>query len=194
MYSMTKKYKIKKTPIHILLGIICLFLIVISIRLQSENKSLEIVYPQEYTEFVEKYATEYHVDKNLIYAIIHQESRFDPKAVSRANARGLMQITEDTFEWLKMRMKDTDTEYDDLFDPQTNIKYGAYFLSLLKKEFSVVSTQLAGYNAGLNITKTWLNDKDYSKDGKKLDNIPYSETANYVKIVMYNYKMYKKIY
>lgn len=194
MYSMTKKRKIKKAPKKLLLGILCLFLIVISLRIESENKSLEIVYPQEYSEYVEEYAAKYHVDKNLIYAIIHQESRFNPDAISRANARGLMQITEDTFEWLKMRMNDKETVYDDLFDPQTNIKYGAYFLSLLKKEFSVVSTQLAGYNAGMNITKTWLSDPLYSKDGKTLENIPYAETANYVKIVMYNYKMYKKIY
>lgn len=191
---MTKKRKIKKTPVHILLGIICIILIVFSIRTESEYKSLESVYPREYNEFVDQYAAQYHVDKNLVYAIIHQESRFDPKAISRADARGLMQITEDTFDWLKMRMNDTETVYDDLFDPETNIKYGTYFLSLLKEEFSATSSQLAGYNAGMNITKTWLGDKTYSKDGKKLDNIPYQETANYVKIVMYNYKMYKKIY
>ncbi len=196
MNSMTKKkkLKLKTTSLNIILAIVSLVLIVISFRIEGERRSLELVYPREYSEYVEKYALEYHIDKNLVYAIIHQESKFNPNAVSRANARGLMQITEDTFEWLKMRLNDSGTVYDDLFDPETNIKYGTYFLSLLKKEFSEVSTQLAGYNAGLNITKTWLSNKDYSKNGELLDVIPYPETQNYVKIVMYNYKMYKKIY
>lgn len=189
-----KKLKFKTTSLNILLAIISLVLIVINFRIEGERRSLEIVYPREYSQFVERYAYEYHVDKYLIYAIIHQESRFNPEAVSRANARGLMQITEDTFDWLKMRLRDQQSVYDDMFNPEINIKYGTYFLSLLKDEFSEVSTQLAGYNAGLNITKTWLTNEEYSKNGKTLNVIPYPETENYVKIVMYNYKMYKKIY
>ncbi|MEG0177547.1 lytic transglycosylase domain-containing protein [Anaerorhabdus sp.] len=187
---MKKKKKIK--PVYLVL--FAIFLVYLSVQVESKASSLKNEYPKPYHSVVREMSEKYNVDENLIYAIMRQESKYKSDAVSKADARGLLQITEPTFDWLKMKMNDSETVYDDLFDPSINIRYGAYFLSLLRNEFEQTATQLAGYNAGLNITKTWLSDDQYSKDGKSLLVIPYPETKTYVKIVLENYKIYEEIY
>ena len=64
------------------------------------------LYPRSYRSYVEQYSREYDVDENLVYAVAKVESNFDPNAVSSADARGLMQMTEDAFEWVQYRMGD----------------------------------------------------------------------------------------
>jgi soluble lytic murein transglycosylase len=148
----------------------------------------------KYKNSIDKYCKDYNVDKYLVYAMIKQESNFNSKAVSSAEAKGLMQITEDTFNWLKPMLGESSTTFDDLFDPDTNIRYGVFFLSILQKNFSEQNTVVAAYNAGMNITKEWLQDSSYSNDGSTLHTIPYKETANYVIVVDSNYKKYLDIY
>lgn len=193
---MTKR-KLKKKSKKILtvcLVISILILLVLQFNNFQESKLLRIMYPVKYEEIVLRYSDEFGVDPYLVYAVMKQESNFKEKAVSSAKARGLMQITEDTFDWLKIKLGDKETTYDDLYKPEYNIKYGTYFLSILSEEFKMTSTQLAAYNAGMNITKKWLTTNEYSSNGKTLHTIPYKETEKYVKIVMNNYSTYKKIY
>lgn len=152
------------------------------------------VFQIEYENSIDKYCREFNVDKYLVYAVIKQESNFNNEAVSSAAARGLMQITEDTFNWLKPQLGESSTTFEDLFDPDTNIRYGVFFLSILNKNFDNQNTSVAAYNAGLNITKQWLQDSNYSSDGVTLHTIPYEETENYVAVVDYNYKKYLEIY
>lgn len=189
--------KLKKKPKKILIiGLVLaiLTLMIVQFNGLQESKLLRVLYPIKYQEIVERHCDEFNVDPYLVYAIMKQESNFKEKAVSSAKARGLMQITEDTYDWLRTKLGDKETTYDDLYTPEYNIKYGTYFLSILNKEFKSTATQLAAYNAGMNITKTWLSKKEYSNNGKTLHAIPYKETENYVKIVMDNYNTYKKIY
>ncbi|WP_346917551.1 lytic transglycosylase domain-containing protein [Clostridium sp.] len=148
----------------------------------------------KYKDSINKYCKEYGVDKYLVYAMIKQESNFNNEAVSSAEARGLMQITEDTFNWLKPQLGESSTTFEDLFDSDTNIRYGVFFISVLQKNFSEQNTVVAAYNAGMNITTKWLQDSNYSNDGNTLHNIPYKETSNYVDVVDYNYKKYLEIY
>lgn len=152
------------------------------------------VFQIEYENSIDKYCREFNVDKYLVYAVIKQESNFNNEAVSSAAARGLMQITEDTFNWLKPQLGESSTTFEDLFDPDTNIRYGVFFLSILNENFNNQNTTVAAYNAGLNITKQWLQDSNYSNDGVTLHTIPYGETENYVAVVDYNYKKYLEIY
>ena len=105
-----------------------------------------------------------------------------------------MQITQNTFWWLSSKMGDLETSYDDINDPELNIKYGTFFVSILQEEFSDIGTICAAYNAGMNITNKWLQDSNYSSDGITLYKIPYEETSNYVDIVKDNYNNYKEIY
>jgi soluble lytic murein transglycosylase len=147
----------------------------------------------KYTELVEANAREFGIEKELLYALIKTESGFDKDAVSAADAKGLTQITPDTFEWLQTK---TGENYpvDALFEPEISVYYGSYFLDMLLQEFGDTRTALAAYHAGRGIVNQWLEDEKFSSDGKTLDDIPYEDTKEYVKRVMNNYGIYKKIY
>ncbi len=88
-------------------------------------------HPIKYENYVERYSKEYGVDKYLVYAVIKTESGYRPDAVSNVGARGLMQIMETTFDWIKFKTGDDESVYYDMFDPETNIKYGCWFLGYL---------------------------------------------------------------
>ena len=81
-----------------------------------------------------------------------------------------------------------------LFDPETSIKYGTYFISLLLDEFGETNTALAAYHAGRGRINEWLENPEISPDGKTLSDIPVPETAHYVKKVNKAYNVYNKIY
>ena len=94
-------------------------------------------YPQRFTEYVEYYAGKYGIDPMILYAFIRTESNFDPNADSDAGARGLMQITEVTFDWIKMKIAPKESlTFDDLYDPETNIRFGSYFVSYCLDRYS----------------------------------------------------------
>lgn len=135
--------------------------------------------PLKYESIVEKYSREYQVSEPLIYAVIRTESDFDPQAVSSAGAMGLMQMTPETFAWLQSRSGESLPD-SALLEPETSIRYGVYFLSILSERFEVTDTVLAAYNAGMNAVASWLSDPEHSADGKHLQNIPYPETEYYV--------------
>lgn len=151
-------------------------------------------YPAKYQNEVLAHSKEQGLDPSLTFAVIYTESRFRPAAVSSIGARGLMQITKDTFEWAKWRMKDNSTSYEDLFDPATNIKYGTFILSLLKEEFESDEVALAAYHAGWGNVKKWLSDLSYSSDGQRIDTIPFRDTAWYVPQVLKVQEIYRRTY
>lgn len=129
-------------------------------------------------------AQEYGLSPYLVAGVIQQESAFKPKAESPVGARGLMQVMPDTGRYIA-RKRGLDFDPDDLYRPETNIDYGCWYLSYLMKRFDgVIPTVLAAYNAGPNITQKWLEDPEYSKDGRTLTRIPYGETDRYVVKVM----------
>lgn len=167
--------------------------VVFSVTFTVSSVAMKLFYPIKYEEFVEKYSAEYEVDQNLIYAIIKTESSFNPDAVSSANAEGLTQITPETFEWLKMKLGEEDENLS-LFDPETSIKYGAFFISLLLDEFGETDTALAAYHAGRGRINDWLENPEISPDGKTLSDIPIPETAHYVKKVNKAFNVYNKMY
>lgn len=137
-------------------------------------------HPLEYENYVERYSKEFGVDKYLVYAVIKTESGFHTDAVSNVGARGLMQIMETTFDWIKNKMGDDERVYYDMFKAEQNIRYGCWLLGYLYEEFGNVECVAAAYHAGRGNVNEWLADKRYSKDGKHLDNIPIKDTAHYV--------------
>ena len=151
-------------------------------------------HPVRYENLVEKYSRENDLDKYLVYAVIKTESGFDPQAVSNVGARGLMQIMEPTFEWVKYRLGDEDSRYLDMYDPETNIRYGCWLIGYLCWEFGDVDTAMAAYHAGIGQVGEWLEDADISADGVHLDVIPISDTAHYVSKIDRALATYKKIY
>ena len=105
-------------------------------------------YPVNYRETVLKYAAEYDMDPAFILAVMKTESDFDPNAVSEADARGLMQVAETTFDWIKNKLGDGETTFGDMFTPETNIRYGVFFLHYLYREFGSLELAAAAYHAG----------------------------------------------
>lgn len=155
-----------------------------------------IFYPQKYTEQVERSSAEFGVDADLIYAVIRTESGFRAEVESHAGAMGLMQLMPSTFEWLQERL-DGEVSHDTaaLTDPDINVRYGAYFLSILIERYDGnLRTIAAAYNAGTSTVDGWLGDPAYSSDGKTLTRIPYEETANYADRVEKAYQIYRELY
>lgn len=163
-----------------------------------ENICKKYIYPMDYyhySSFVDQFSSSTGIDRYLIYAVIKTESNFDPEATSDVGARGLMQIMEDAFEWVKFRMNDnSDISYDDMYVPYNNIKYGSYLLKLLYEEYGDVETAVAAYHSGRGSVNEWLKNEEYSSDGKTLDKIPSSTTAHYVNKVMKAYEAYTNLY
>lgn len=154
-----------------------------------EDKMMKIAYPQEYAEYVTRYAEECEVDPLLIYAIIKAESDFNPEAKSHNGAKGLMQLMD------KTAIELSKNKEVDLYDPETNIRLGTYYFSqLLEKYNSQVGIALAAYNAGMGNVNNWIERGTIQVDGSDLENIPYKETNMYVRRILNDYEMYRKLY
>lgn len=152
-------------------------------------------YKVEYAELVEKYAAATQLDKYFIYAVIRTESNFDEKATSNVGARGLMQIMEEAFDWVKYRMNDErDITYADMYTADFNIEYGSHMLMLLKEKYGSEELAIAAYHGGMTTVDNWLSDKNISKDGITIDEIPSDATRHYVNKVMKAWEAYKNLY
>ena len=180
--------KLKLISLLLILSAILIIIIVNTVKL-----GVQTVYPRQYISLVEENAEEFEIDQSLLYAVIKAESGFDKNAVSSVGAMGLTQITPETFEWLQTKTGDSYDE-DALFEPEISIYYGAYFLNMLLEEFDNTETALAAYHAGRGKVNEWLEDPEISPDGVVLENIPYEDTAGYVRRVLKNSEKYKNIY
>lgn len=153
-------------------------------------------YPQKYDAQVQHWAAEYGQDPLLIDAFIRTESGFDPKTQSGVDARGLMQITEETFDWIKGQIApDEDLAFDDLYDPEVNIRFGCYYvMRCMDRYHGDVSTAAAAYHSGWGTVDTLLQNTAYSPDGRVLTVFPYNQMQNYVAKIGRAYERYRLIY
>lgn len=149
------------------------------------------IYPLKYKEQVLEYSQEFNVEAELVYAIIKTESGFKENAESSDKAKGLMQITDSTAEYISKKLQEVNY---DIFDIVTNIRFGTYYISYLTERFDSVELAIVAYNAGEGKVKEWLNQTEYSKDGKSIQSIPYTESANYYKRICKNLNIYRKLY
>lgn len=171
------------------------FSLSIFILIYSYKFYYKTAYPTFYSDYVDTYSEDCGVEKSLVYAVIRTESGFKQNAISSADAKGLMQITKDTYEWAQSRKNIEDImEHDTLYDPETNIEFGTYILYLLIDEFKSTETAIAAYHAGWGNVKSWLKDKNLSPDGVNLSDIPFPSTKKYVNKVMLTKDKYKKLY
>lgn len=176
-------------------GSVVLLVLAVLLLNRGYHHYLTRVYPMEHASLVNAAAAEYDLPPSLIFAVIHTESSFQEQALSPADAKGLMQLTDDTFNWALSRAGEAGKYTpEDLYDPTVNIHYGVYVLSLLGEQFEYTETVLAAYNAGQGRVSSWLQDPALSADGKRLDSIPYPETNTYVKRVLEAQKRYQTLY
>lgn len=156
-----------------------------------------VVYPRKYKDIVEQACSIYNVDPNLIYAVIKQESKFNPNAVSHSGAKGLMQLIDTTAQDMAENINSIDKNNLDIYDPYTNIFLGTKYISYLINHFDGnYYLAITAYNAGMGNTKAWLNReyKDYATFSDVYECIEYSETKNYLSNVINNYNYYTKLY
>lgn len=154
------------------------------------------VYKTPFEDITATTAAEFSLDKYLVYAVIKTESNFIPLATSNVGARGLMQLTEETFSWVQSKI-DTDYVYtfDDMYSPDINIYFGCYYISrCLQRYGDDHNTAIAAYHSGWGTVDKLLTEKEYSENGKILNEFPYPQMNLYVKKVTSNYQSYKKIY
>lgn len=152
-------------------------------------------YPRKYEDIIQVKAEQYDIDPALLYGLIRTESSFDPEAESAVGARGLMQIMPETFAWLQNHRGDQEKlESSVLYDPQINVEYGAYLLSVLEERYGDETVILSAYNAGMGNVDQWLTEEEHSSDGETLYHIPYGETEQYVKNVLESRDMYRRLY
>ena len=106
-----------------------------------------------------------------------------------------MQIMPETAQWIAQQQGITDFDQEKLLDPETNIRFGCWYLDSLNKEFSANQPLvIAAYNAGRGKVKEWLKNDVWNGDEKQTDRIPFKETGQYVDNVLKNYVAYKAIY
>lgn len=170
--------------------LVCIGALIGSIFLQTQIK--QWAYPRKYRGIVSISSAEFQVPWQIIYAVIHTESHFDPMAVSTQGAVGLMQLMPQTYTALcqQFHLSDATSLWK---DPAINIRLGTAYLAQLYRRFGDWNTALAAYNAGPGTVKRWLADPAYTTNGK-LSNIPYPETAQYVGKVRHAWTMYSSLY
>ena len=123
-----QKYRTRHPLLRWLAVLLALGILLVAVFFRSRIARAQ--YPCRYADTVTRYAELYDLDPLVLYAFIRTESNFNPNAQSDAGARGLMQITEVTFDWIKLKIApDEALTFDDLFDPETNIRFGSYFVA-----------------------------------------------------------------
>lgn len=151
-------------------------------------------YPMNYTDWITEYARAEGIEPAYVASVILAESSYDPQAVSSVNAQGLMQILPSTGEWIAGKFDESYVE-GCLFDPETNIRYGCWYLGFLMERYGGDKRcSSAAYHAGQGRVDQWLQNPAYSQDGKTLDVIEIDATSTYVDRVLKYYEKYKQLY
>lgn len=169
-------------------------------RLQSELSKSELKqsftygYPRPYQDLYQKYSEAYSFPRELALSLTRQESAFNPFARSWADAFGLMQLIPERAQQLARTLRVPFKHHEELFDTDLNIKMGVFHLSELKTRYDdIFPFYIAAYNAGERPVTNW---KAHRFDGNQLEfieNIPYRETQNYVKLILRNAVIYRML-
>jgi soluble lytic murein transglycosylase len=160
----------------LLVAALGVFLLLNSDRFQRTLE--EFTLPLRHEDIIRQQAAEKGVPPDLIAAVIYSESRFRDQT-SHAGARGLMQITPSTAKLIEKLSGGQTFKFDDLSDPDINIRYGTFYLRYLIDKFGEnVVAALAAYNAGETNVVAW------GGSNLQLDDIPFPETRGYVEDVL----------
>ena len=177
----------------VVLALACMALLALPPVRQRVEQQL---YPQKYTALVQQYAVEYDLDPLLVYSFIRTESGFDAGATSTVNARGLMQMTEETFLWLRSKLGvGEEVTFSDLYDPAVSIRFGCYYLHLCMVRYNGdVATAAAAYHSGWGTVDALLKMEEHSADGVTLQGFPYNQMHHYVEKITACYAKYTELY
>ncbi len=155
----------------------------------------QLVFPRPYWSQLANDAQTQGLDPYLVTSLVRQESEFNPGAVSRANAYGLMQLLPSTGKMLAKQQGERHFSANELFDPAENLRLGtAYLRQNIDHYGGQVEYALAAYNAGDAPVRQWIASGDYKDVPEWVESIPYTETREYVQSIMRNREVYRAVY
>ena len=162
---------------------------------QAPRQFWELLFPLPYRSDLEANARLRGLDPFLVAGLIRQESEFNPEAVSRANACGLMQVRPGTGRDMARAAGVPRFSSRMLYQADVNLKIGSYVLrSMLDQQGGKIEETLAAYNAGPMRAAEWRTWAAYREPAEFIESIPFTETRDYVQAVLRNAEIYRRLY
>jgi len=183
---------LKKRSILRYIATLALLFLFLTLGLKTMGR---LLYPFPNSKIIYYYASINNIDPYLLAAVIKTESNFNSMAESPKGARGLMQIMPETAKWVSHQMGNDNFQPYMLYEPETNIKIGSWYMHNLLKEFNGdIILMLAAYNGGRGNVKKWLAARNWTGEQHTLDQIPYRETREFIRKVLWTQKIYRYLY
>jgi soluble lytic murein transglycosylase len=154
----------------------------------------EALFPKPYWIDLKKFSSQNALDPYLVASLIRQESEFNPGAVSRANALGLMQLLPKVGSAVAKQEKLRNFSSAQLFTPEVNLQLGTRYFREMVDKFGAFEYALAAYNAGTNRVDDWLGQGKYRDPQEFVESIPFTETREYVQAILRNANVYRQLY
>jgi soluble lytic murein transglycosylase len=158
------------------------------------REAWEIFFPLSNWDVIRQEARRYSIDPYVAAGLIRQESVFNPNAISRVGARGLMQLMPATGQLIAKRDGTGTITAADLYNPGLNIKLGMNYLAQLIGQFGKIEYAAAAYNAGPGRARQWIAERGSLDMDEWVESIPFSETRGYVQSVLRNSANYRRLY
>lgn len=154
----------------------------------------EALFPKPYWPDLKKFSSQNALDPYLVASLIRQESEFNPGAISRANALGLMQLLPKVGSSVARQEKLHHFSSEQLFTPEINLQLGTRYFRQMVDKFGTFEYALAAYNAGSNRVDDWLGQGKYRDPQEFVESIPFTETREYVQAILRNANVYRQLY
>ncbi len=163
-------------------------------RVEVFAKFSDLLFPQPYIDNVKKMSEKTSIPSSLIYSIMKQESAFNEKTRSSADAIGLMQMIPRLAKQISKKFAVDYKKPDDLYNPNINIQLGSLeLMEQVRRQSGQLTYVAAAYNAGPNALAGWLRTRKRADIVEFIEEIPYDETRTYVKIIARNKLFYERI-
>jgi soluble lytic murein transglycosylase len=154
-----------------------------------------LIFPAPYAAVVLAESREHNVDPLALYALLRQESLFNPGATSWVGARGLAQVMPSTAAGIAQNLQVADFHENDLYRPAVSVRFGAFYLG---RQVEMMGGSLPGglsaYNGGPGNAQRWAGGTAVPDQDLFAESIDYPETRNYVKLVYGYYGAYRRLY
>ncbi|MGH9612794.1 MAG: transglycosylase SLT domain-containing protein, partial [Bryobacteraceae bacterium] len=161
----------------------------------APQKFWRLAFPLPYRHSIDVYSHQHGLDPFLVAALIRQESEFNPKAISYANAHGLTQVMPSTGRALSRTLRIRRFKTNMLLRPDINLKIGTYYLKTQLDELQGKwDATLASYNAGKTRVIQWLGWGPFEEPAEFVETIPFTQTRNYVQSVLRKADLYRRLY
>lgn len=154
-----------------------------------------LIFPTPYTDLVLAESRAHAIDPRMLYALMRQESLFNPYATSWVGARGLGQVMPATGRGIAAQLGITDFDIDNLYHPYISVKFGAYYIGQQVEMMNgSVQGGLSAYNGGPGNAQRWADGTRVADPDLFTEGIDYNETRNYVRLVYGYYGVYRELY